>query len=113
MEVVVDDSMPVRAGTTDGFVYTVMLFAKGAIAYGSGSPMVPSELDRVPAAGNGGGQDILHYRKTEIVHPYGTQWTDSSIVGQSATLAELATAANWDRIYNERKNVGIAFLTVN
>lgn len=113
MEVVVDDSMPVRAGTTDGFVYTVILFSRGAFAYGSGTPEVPSELEREASAGNGGGQDILHSRTTEIVHPYGTQFTSASVAAQTATRAELATATNWDRIYNERKNVGIAFLTVN
>lgn len=113
MEVIVDDSMPVRAGTTNGFVYTVILFAKGAFAYGKGTPPVPSEIERVANAGYGGGQDIIHSRTTEIVHPYGLQWLDASVAGQSATYTELATAANWNRIYASRKNLGMAFLTVN
>lgn len=113
LRVIVDDSMPVRAGTTDGFVYTILLFASNSFAYGQGSALVPSEIEREASAGNGGGQDILHSRGTEIVHPYGFQWTDASLAGQSATYAELAGATNWDRVYAERKNVGFAFLTVN
>ena len=114
--VIVDDSMNVRAGTTNGFVYTVILFAAGAIAYGSGTPTTPSELWRDPSSGNGGGQDILYTRKTEIVHPWGFAFDPAgggALVGQSASYAELANAAKWDRVYAERKNIGIAFLTVN
>src|SRR5436853_4488038 len=33
--VVVDDSLPTRAGTTDGTVYTTFLFGRGAFAKGS------------------------------------------------------------------------------
>jgi hypothetical protein len=111
--VVVDDSMPVRAGTTNGFVYTMMLVAGGVIAYGEGSPEVPSELERIPGAGNGGGQDIIHSRVSNIIHPYGFQFNTAGPAGQTATYAELAAATNWDRVYAERKNLGIAFLTVN
>lgn len=111
--VIVDDSMPVRAGTTDGLVYTTMLFAENSIAYGMGQPNVPSEVERDPASGNGGGEEILYSRSTEIIHPKGYQFTSASVAGQSATYAELAAAANWDRAYANRKNVGIAFLTCN
>lgn len=110
---VVDDSLPVRAGTTSGYVYTSILFSPGVVAYGSGTPMKPSELEREASAGNGGGQDILHSRTTEIVHPYGFAWDNSTIAGQSATYAELAAAAAWNRVFAERKNVGVAFLRSN
>ncbi len=111
--VIVDDSMNVRAGTVDGFVYTVILFAAGAFAYGLGSAHMPSELWRDPSSGNGGGQDIIYTRRTEIIHPWGFAFTSASVAATSATYAEIANALNWDRVYAERKNVGIAFLTVN
>ncbi len=111
--VVVDDSMPVRAGTTNGFVYTMMLVSGGVVAYGEGSAEVPSELERIASSGNGGGQDIIHSRGTNIIHPYGFQFDITGPAGQSATYAELALAANWDRVFAERKNLGLAFLTVN
>lgn len=111
--VVVDDGMPVRVGTTDGFVYTVMLIAGGVFAYGEGSAETPSELERIAGAGNGGGQDVIHSRQTTIIHPYGFSFDNTAIAGQSPTYAELATAAEWNRVYAERKNIGIAFLTIN
>lgn len=111
--VIVDDAMPVRAGTTNGFVYTVMLFAEGAFAYGMGNPTVPSEVERKADTGNGGGQEILYSRNTEIIHPVGFSFDSSGLAGQSATYAELAAAAQWDRVFAKRKNIGIAFLTVN
>lgn len=109
--VVVDDSLPATAGS-NRVTYTTILFAAGAIENGKGNIMVPSEMDRVPAAGYGGGQDIIHTRRAEIIHPYGFSFLSASVAAQSATLAELATAANWNRVVS-RKNVGIAFLQTN
>lgn len=111
--VIVDDSLAPRAGTTSGFVYTTILFSVGSVAYGSGTPPVPSEMDRAPGTGNGGGQDILWSRATEILHPYGFAFDTTSVSAITATYAELAAAAQWDRVYAERKNIGIAFLTSN
>lgn len=111
--VIVDDALAPRAGTTSGFVYTSILFGSNAIAYGAGTPPVPSEVKRNPDAGNGGGQDIIYSRSTEIIHPFGFSFTSASVAGASATYAELATAANWNRVYASRKNVPIAFLQTN
>lgn len=110
--VVVDDSMPAVAGI-NRITYTTILFSAGAFASGSGTPTTPSELDRDPAAGVGGGQDIIHSRSTEIIHPAGFAFLSASVAGQSATFAELEAAANWNRVYAERKNIGVAFLQTN
>jgi hypothetical protein len=110
--VVVDDSMPAIAGV-NRITYTTVLFSTGAFAYGMGTPTVPSEIERKPDTGNGGGQEILYSRRTDIIHPYGFEFTSSSVAGQSPTEAELATTANWDRVYAERKNIGMAFLQTN
>jgi hypothetical protein len=109
--VIVDDGLPAVAGT-NRITYTSILFATGAFAHGKGVVMKPSEMERVPNAGNGGGQDIIHTRRADIIHPLGLSFTSSSVAGQSATLAELATAANWDRKW-ARKNIGLAFLKTN
>ncbi|MCP3665736.1 MAG: hypothetical protein GY696_25115 [Gammaproteobacteria bacterium] len=110
---VVDDSLAPRAGTTDGYVYTTVLCGMGAVAFGSGMPMVPSEIERAPNTGNGGGQDIIHSRATEIVHPFGFAFDTTSVSAITATYAELAAAGQWNRVFTSRKNVGIAFLTTN
>lgn len=113
--VIVDDAMPAipNAGTPFAVEYTSILFSAGAFAFGQGTPEVPSELDRDPEAGAGGGQDIIHTRDTNIIHPAGFEFDSTLVAGQSATYAELAAATQWNRVYAERKNIGMAFLVTN
>lgn len=114
LRVIVDDQLVPVAGATSGFVYTSILFGQGAFGYGTSPAMVPSELERVASSGNGGGQDILHYRYNEIIHPHGFAFLSSGIAqGISATRAQLATAAQWNRVYTDRKNIPLAFLKTN
>ena len=109
--VVVDDSMPAVAGT-NRITYTSILFSAGAFGMGNNTQIVPSELDRLPAAGHGGGQDILYSRQGGIIHPRGITVTGTPASTRSFTLAELAAAATWNRVY-DRKKIGIAFLQTN
>ncbi len=110
--VVVDDGMPVVAGTNSP-AYTSILFSSASWALGTGSATVPSELERSASAGLGGGQDIIHSRGTNIIHPGGFAFISGSVAGQSPSFAELAAAANWNRVYANRKNIGMAFLRTN
>jgi len=115
MQVVEDDSL---AGTTYGTTpvntyFDTVFFAKGAMATAMGRVETPSELERDPSSGNGGGQTLLYSRRSDIIHPYGFEFTGSSLAGQSATWAELSAAANWNRVYTFRKNVPIAVLRSN
>ena len=110
--VIVDDGLPVIAGTTSGFRYVTVLYGQGAFGYGTGTPKVPVELFRQPRAGNGGGTEDLWERKTWMIHPFGWDWLEASVAGKSATLTELRNAANWSRVL-DRKNVPMAFLITN
>lgn len=94
---VVDDTCPV---STD--VYTTYLFGEGAIGLGNGAAPVPTETDRDSLAGD----DILINRQHFILHPRGVKFTSASVAGSSPTNAELQTATNWTRVY-ENKNVRI------
>lgn len=107
--VVVDDALTVK--TAIGTWYYTYLYAVGAFDHGAGKVVTPSEIDRIPDAGNGGGQDVIYSRRADIIHPYGHQFDATAPVGQSATLAELA-ADNWTRVV-DRKNVGFACLIHN
>jgi hypothetical protein len=110
-QVIVDDGMPAAAGV-NRITYTTILFAQGAFEYGAGRLLFPSETDRIPGAGYGGGQDVIHTRRSVIMHPKGLSFISGNVAALSATLAELALAANWNRVMN-RKNIGIAFLQTN
>jgi hypothetical protein len=116
--VVVDDNLPVRAGTTDGFVYTSYLFGPGA--FGKGSARLDSkplqggfgtegvELARLPLDSD----SVLINRRRYILHPRGVKFTSAAVAGDSPTNAELENAANWTRVY-ENKNVRIVAIDHN
>jgi len=110
--VVVDDLMSVTAGATSGFKYTTLLFASNAIGYGNGRVDMPTETERKPDTGNGGGQEIFYSRESKVYHPYGVSFESASVASISPSVAELKNAANWNRVWN-RKNVGIAALITN
>lgn len=92
---------------TDTYTY---LLARDALAFGEGTPKTPVEVDRSPRGGNGGGVEEMWTRREFVMHPYGFAWLSGSMAGQSPTNAELALAANWNRVATERKQVGIAVL---
>ena len=109
--IIVDDGMTVTAGSTSGFKYTTVLYGAGAFGYGEGTAQIPVEIDRKASQGNGGGAGELWVRKTWLLHPFGYQQTGTP-AGVSFTLAELSTAAVWDRVI-ERKSVPLAYLITN
>lgn len=111
LRVILDDGMTVRAGTTDGFVYTSILFGEGAFGYGVGQPEVPVEVEREASQANGGGIETLWVRNTWILHPFGFKATGTP-AGESFTLAELGAATSFDRVV-DRKLVPMAFLDTN
>lgn len=107
-EVIVDDSMPVTAG-----VFDTWLFGAGAFAMGAGSPKVPTEVDRTPATGNGGGAETLYNRVEWAIHPVGYAYIGTAASGgpsNANTTNNLAAAASWRRAYAERKQIKIARL---
>jgi len=116
--VIVDDSLPTRAGSTDGTVYTTYLFGQGA--FGKGSAKLDSEplqggfgtegveLARVPLDSD----TVMINRRRYILHPRGVKFTSASVAGDSPTNAELEAAANWTRVW-ENKNVRLVAVTHN
>ena len=116
--VIVDDNLLMRAGTTDGTVYTSFLFGPGAFARGTapldGEPLQGGfgtegvELARVPLDSD----TVLINRRRYILHPRGVKFTSASVAGDSPTNAELETAANWTRVW-ENKNVRIVAIEHN
>lgn len=111
LRVIVDDGLPVTAGTTSGFKYTSVIFGEGAFGWGDGAPLNPVEVEREASQGNGAGIETLWTRKTWLLHPFGYKNTGTP-AAVSFSLAELAAAATWERVI-ERKNVPISFLVTN
>ncbi len=107
-EVVVDDGVP-RVGS----VYDSWLFGVNASALGRGTPVMPTEIAREAAAGNGGGQEVLHNRLEWSIHPAGHAYTGTAPNGgpDNTTGANmLNNAGSWDRVFPERKQIKFARL---
>ncbi|MCF6466352.1 major capsid protein [Clostridium sp. Cult2] len=105
--IIIDDGVPVEAGTTSGKKYTTYLFGNGAIGYGEGSPEVPTETDRDTLAG----EDILINRKHFVLHPRGIKFTNNTVAKVAPTNAELALAANWEKVYEDKDIRMVAMVT--
>lgn len=107
-QVIVDDSMPNAGG-----VYQSWIFGPGAIRFGRGTPEVPTEVHRLPGAGNGGGAETLYNRVEWMLHPVGHAYVGTPPNGgpsNASTSNNLANAGSWQRIWSERKQIKIARL---
>ena len=120
MNVVMDDGMPSGTGVVrkDGSVgaagmYETWLFGPGAVLLGSGNAPVPMEIERLPAAGNGQGMEVLHTRRVWSIHPKGLAYSGTAPDGgpsNAGTSNNLNHAASWNRVYDERKMIKFARL---
>lgn len=107
-EVIIDDGMPVTAN-----VYDTWLFGAGFMQMGVGAAKVPTEVERKPGAGNGGGQEILHSRVEWSLHPVGHAYTGTAAdggPGNGTGANQLQNATSWDRRFPERKQIKFARL---
>lgn len=106
--VIVDDGMP-RTGS----VYDSWLFGVGATQLGVGSAKVPTETERLPGGGNGGGQEVLYNRVEWSLHPVGHAYAGTAPNGGPANgtgTNNLNNAGSWNRVYPERKQIKFARL---
>ena len=115
--VIVDDGLPNPAGVgaaqTAAGIYHTWLFGGGAVRYGVGTPETPFETDRLPSAGDGGGQEIMYDRVQWCLHPVGHAYVGTPPNGgptNAATANNLASATSWRRVFTERKQIKIARL---
>ena len=113
LRVVYDDDMPVATGVNSD-EYTSYLFGAGAFVRADGSIDADEafERDRTPAAGNGGGQTVIHTRRHTLLHCKGISFISGSVAGKSPTRAEMALAANHNRIL-DRKQIPLVALKTN
>jgi hypothetical protein len=112
-QVLVSDTCPVVASGIN-FIYVSYLCAPGVLGYGESAPAIPVETFRQPAQGNGMGVEELYTRRQFALHPAGHTWKEITVVGDFPTNAELELAANWGRVYPERKQVPfVALRTLN
>lgn len=110
--VMVSDKCTTVAGT-NRITYSTYLWGADAMAWAESPVDTPVEVDPDPLAANGMGVDTLVTRRQVAIHMYGIKWTDTTVTGEFPTNTELALAANWDRVYAERKQIPFAVLKTN
>lgn len=93
--------------------YHTYLFGANAIGWAESPPADPVEIEKDPSAGDGAGVETLWTRRQFAIHPYGVKWTENTVSGEFPSNAELRLAANWDRVYAERKQIPIALYITN
>ena len=96
--VIVSDQMPYDAATGKLVTY---IFGQGAIGYAEKAPKTPVEIYREPL--KNGGQDNIIHRRQFVLHPRGIKWVGvPASNGKTPSNAELATAGNWTRVYDNK-----------
>lgn len=109
----------VRAGTTNGYVYETYLLAPGIVALGDkpqmggdpGNPVIDvASLNYNPDVDKN--NERIYDRTRFLMHLNGMRWTGTP-GGQSATNAELATAASWSLVYQTANRVGAVLIRTN
>lgn len=96
--VIVDDDMPVIAGTSGAAdKYVTYVFGQGALEYTNCGAKVPYEMSRDPKTN--GGQDTLYSRQRKCWAPYGISFTGiGNIATLSPTNAELENGEFWELV---------------
>jgi hypothetical protein len=112
LRVIEDKRLPAIAGGVDGFRYVTAIYATGAFGLGQAMAKRPVAVEYDELAGDGAGIETLVERKQMIIHPAGYDWTETTVAGQSPTVAECALPANYARKF-ERENVPLAWLVTN
>lgn len=110
--VLVSDKVPAIMGTNK-VRYHNYLIGQNALGWAESSVARPVSVEQDESAGDGMGVETLWTRKQFAVHPYGIKWTDAAVGGEFPTVSELRLAANWQRVYSERKQIAMALLITN
>lgn len=109
----ISDSLK-RVGTGSGFVYDTYLITKGTVGYGE-KPQAADVKDVASLSyfyDRNLNNDLIWDRTRFIMGVDGTKWGGAP-AGQSATNAELQTAANWTLVYQTANRCGATCIRTN
>lgn len=114
LTVIIDDSVPMETVGGEGAnkalkKYTTYLLGNGVLRQAPAKLEHAVETSRNPE--KYGGIDILYTKIRETIHPNGFTWKGASSI-ISPTNAQLATASNWDIVFDP-KSIAMARLITN
>lgn len=111
-DVIVSDKVPAIAGA-NRVRYWNFLLGSDALGWAESPVDKPVATENEELAADGMGVETLITRRQFAVKPYGIKWTDAAVGGDFPTVAEMRLAANYDRIWPERKQLPMALLITN
>ena len=115
-EVASKTSDVVGDGTTTATVLAEAIFREGmkSVAAGANPMDIKRGIDKAVLAVVDELKNIMAVvrRYRYIIHVQGTKWVGDAAAAGGPTDAELATAANWEKVY-ETKNIGIVQVLSN
>lgn len=114
LTVLIDDGVPMETVGGEGAnkaltKYTTYLLGNGVLRQADAKLEKPVETSRNPE--KYGGVDILYTKIRETIHPNGFTWKGADTI-ISPTNAQLATATNWDIVFDP-KSIAMARLITN
>lgn len=95
--IVMDDNLAYDSFTKVAEIY---LFGAGAVALNDVPSKNGFEAGRDPL--KNGGEDYVVSRHANVAHVRGFKWTANTCTGATPSNAELATAANWAKVYDDK-----------
>lgn len=113
MRVFVSNTL-LRPGGVSGYVFDTYIFSPGTVGSGE-KPQQGDSIDMASlsyVADKQKNNEEIYDRTRFILHPNGLRWTGEP-AGQSASNAELATAANWSLDYQSADRCGIVCVRTN
>jgi hypothetical protein len=92
----------------------LVLGRTGAISFGEGVPagLLTTEIERRANAANGGGADILHSRRSFVVHPQGFSYKGNIPTKGTNVFTNLEAKASWE-LEVPIEQVGFRFMKFN
>lgn len=114
LTVIIDDNVPSEVTGGEGankdlIKYTTYLLGSGVLRQANAKLEHAVEAERNPE--KYGGVDILYTKIRETIHPNGFTWKGANSI-KSPTNAQLATAANWDIVFDP-KSIAMCRLITN
>lgn len=111
---IVTSNALVRAGANGGYVYDTYMVTQGVVGYGE-KPQMGDVRDAASLQyflDRDKNNDLIWDRTRLLLGVNGTKWVGNP-AGQSATNAELQTAANWNLVFQTANRVGVTCIRTN
>lgn len=87
-----------------------VLFCDGMFNYGEGDHPNPQSIVTDECKNNGDGGTMYHERTQYVIASTSHKWKETNVAGAFPTNAEIADPANYERVCEDKDDVGLMFI---